>query len=256
MILDLESKGEDQGYVVHRGSLMRELWTPLPQANLHVSKKLVSIQTVCDSSTSGGNEELVELGFEDGTTDRFDGVVGADGVFSVVRRFVLREYDWASVGPTPSGFWDLRVLVPYETAKNVLGETYFHDGGDRQHGWVGKKAYFLHDVLEDRTLVQCIMSGFSEEVSDDRKVILTRADLESRELEDWLDGPIASKMIDVSFSRCERRRSRHSCQIVVLPMLTPFFFHSSFFWRIPNLPDGTISSIKTRPSVQTEMYAS
>ena len=58
----------------------------------------------------------------------------------------------------------------------------------------------LHDVLEDRTLVQCIMSGTDDEIAADHRTVLTRERLMTRELEGWLEGPIARKMIDVSAS--------------------------------------------------------
>lgn len=179
---------------------MRELWGPLPQAAIHVNKKLVSIRTTDTTRLASHDDGEVEIGFEDGTSMRFDGVIGADGVFSAVRKFVLRDHDWASVGPSPSGFWDSRVLVPYDRARHVLGETYFEVGQDRQYGYLGPKAYLMHDVLEDRTLVQCIMSGISQNIPHDRRIVLTREKLEAHELTEWLDGPIASKMIDVSIN--------------------------------------------------------
>lgn len=196
MVLDIENEHQDRSVVVHRGSLMRELWGPLPQAAIHVNKKLVSIKTT-DTTPLAGDDGDVEIGFEDGTSMRFDGVIGADGVFSAVRKFVLRDHDWDSVGPSPSGFWDSRVLVPYDRARQVLGETYFEAGQDRQYGYLGPKAYLMHDVLEDRTLVQCIMSGISQDIPHDRKITLNRERLEAYELKEWLDGPVASKMIDV-----------------------------------------------------------
>jgi hypothetical protein len=42
------------------------------------------------------------------------------------------------------------------------------------------------------------MSGISNEAPEDRKTTLTRTDLESRELKDWLDSPIANRMVDMS----------------------------------------------------------
>jgi 2-polyprenyl-6-methoxyphenol hydroxylase-like FAD-dependent oxidoreductase len=107
---------------------MRGLWAPLPEANLHINKKLIAIKTVGKSTTS--SEADIELSFEDGTTDRFDRTIGADSVFSVMRKFVLRVYDWASVAPTPCRFWDTRVLIQYDGAKKVLGKAYFQDKSD------------------------------------------------------------------------------------------------------------------------------
>ena len=147
-----------------------------------MNEKLASIKSISSPSLASGvdHDDVVEINFEDGTVDRFDGVIGADGVFGVVQQFVLRDRDQATVGPSPNGFWDARKLVPYQKA---------------DHG-----AYLLHDVLEDRTLVQCIMSGPDDEIPAHHRTVLTRERLMTRELEGWLEGPIARKMIDVSAS--------------------------------------------------------
>lgn len=214
VVLDMSK--EKQSLIVHRGSLLRELLAPLPKEALHVNKKVASIksmETSFSASPNGsGNDGGVEITFEDGTVDRFDGVIGADGVFSVVRKFVLRDHDWSSVGPSPSGFWDARRLVPYERARAVLGEAYLSGENERQYSWVGHGAFLLHDVLDNGTLVQCIMSGVGQEIPADRRVILTRERLMTHELKGWLEGPIARKMIDVS--------------ITTPPAATPYLYKS------------------------------
>lgn len=156
---------------------------PLPLEALHANKKVTSIE-----STASGER----ITFRDGQVKRFDAVIGADGVFSVVRKHVVKPDEWAG---TPSGFWDCRNLIPYDRARAALGEEYFE--ADRQYGWVGNGAYLMHDVLEDRTMVQCVMSGVEKESPPNRIHKLTRPLLEET-LQAWLDGPIAGKMIDVS----------------------------------------------------------
>ncbi|KAI1172987.1 salicylate hydroxylase [Nemania sp. FL0916] len=168
--------------VVHRASLLRELVAPIPPEALHANKKIISIQSTstCKSIT-----------FHDGKIEEFDAIIGADGVFSVVRKYVVPTHEWTG---TPSGFWDCRNLIPYNKAKAILGEEYFEV--DRQYGWAGSGAFFLHDVLEDRTMVQCVMSGVEEESPPDRIHKLTKPLLEEK-LKSWLDGPIARNMIDL-----------------------------------------------------------
>ena len=91
---------------------------PLRKENLHANKKLASIKSISSPSLASGvnRDDMVEINVEDSTVDRFDGVIGADGVFSVVRQFVLRDRDQATVRPSPSGFWDAGKLVPYQKA--------------------------------------------------------------------------------------------------------------------------------------------
>ncbi|KAI0390279.1 salicylate hydroxylase [Xylariaceae sp. FL0594] len=189
VIAEIGDRQQHENMVVHRGSLLRELLAPLPHDRLHLNKKLCSI-TRCipqpplsEPSDSGG----VELGFEDGATERFDGVIGADGVFSGVRQFVLQDHHPDAVAPCPSGFWDARVLVPFERAKEVLGEQYLGGETDRQHAWSGGVPTYC--ATRWKTRVSCITA--------DRRITLTRERLETRELAAWLEGPIADKMINV-----------------------------------------------------------
>lgn len=173
--------------IVHRASLLRELVAPLPQDILHPNKKLASINAI-------PNTCRVRVAFEDGTTDEFDGVIGADGIFSLVRSHVLQS-EADKYAATPAGFWDCRSLVSMEKAKEVLGEDLFEV--DRQCGWVGDGGFLMHDVLENRTVVQCVVSAVEHSPTNDRKRPLNREIL-AQTLRNWLDGPIAKGMIEVS----------------------------------------------------------
>ena len=79
---------------MHRASLLRELLAPLPVERLRPNRKLVRI----DSTMHG-----VEIGFDDDTAYVFDAVVGADGIFSSVRDYVLQDAATEFVA-SPAGF--------------------------------------------------------------------------------------------------------------------------------------------------------
>ncbi|KAI0206734.1 salicylate hydroxylase [Astrocystis sublimbata] len=182
-VCDVGEHGDHEpSLVVHRPSLLRELLAPLPREALHANKNVTSIQ-----ETATG----VELKFHDGEVETFDAIIGADGVFSIVRQHVVPREEWTG---TPSGFYDCRNVIPYERAKAAIGPEYFET--DRQYGWAGDGAYFLHDVLEDRKMVQCIMSGVEKESPPDRIHKLTRTFMEEK-LRTMLDGPIAGRMMDI-----------------------------------------------------------
>ena len=151
---------------------------------MHPKKKLVRIDA---------DDASVKIMFEDGTVYEFDADIGADGVFSSVRDHVL-ETEQKKYTASPGGFWDCRVLVPIEKAKTALGEDLFLL--NRQYGWIGDGAFIMHDVLENGTMVQCVISGIEPEPTHDRKYILTKELLVS-ELGSWLSGPIANGAIDV-----------------------------------------------------------
>jgi salicylate hydroxylase len=138
-------------------------------------------------------DNRLEITFEHGLVDQFDAVIGADGIFSSVRNYVLQD-DIGEFAPSPAGWWDCRALIPYERARAVLGESYFEQ--DRQYGWMGDGGFIMHDILESRTLVQCVVSCVERDPPKDRKRPLTR-ELLTEALKSWLDGPIANGMIDV-----------------------------------------------------------
>lgn len=185
--MDNTEEGRDAraGKVVHRASLLHELLALLPRDILHANKKLVSI-------TEKGQKR--QITFEDGTTEVFDAVIGADGLFSVVRKQVLED-STERYAASPAGFWDCRNLVPMAKAKAILGEKFFEQ--DRQYGWCGDGGFILHDVLEKGTMVQCVMSGIEKQSPNDRKKALSREYLLTT-FSSWLNGPIAKGMIDVS----------------------------------------------------------
>ncbi|KAI1134909.1 salicylate hydroxylase [Hypoxylon sp. FL0543] len=185
VILDL-GQGANPGLVMHRASLLRELLAPIPQELLHTNKKLTSISP---------GAECVHISFEDGSTYTYDAVIGADGIFSNVRKHVLKDAAAEEWSASPAGFWDSRILVPYEKAKSRLGAEYFEL--DRQYGWVGDGAFIMHDILENRSMVQCVISAFERDPPKDRKRPLTRESL-TETLSSWLSGPIAKGVIDLT----------------------------------------------------------
>lgn len=92
MIADLGA--QEQSLVVHRASLLRELIAPLPDNRLHSNKELLKIEP-----SSGG----IEITFQDGSVGAFDAVIGADGIFSSVRNYVLQD-DAEECAASPGGF--------------------------------------------------------------------------------------------------------------------------------------------------------
>ncbi|KAH9885071.1 salicylate hydroxylase [Xylariomycetidae sp. FL2044] len=175
----------DPGKNVHRAALLRELLATIPSSQLHANKKLASITQDAQGK--------VELCFEDGTRPRFDAVIGADGIFSSVRDFVLQDAanEYAA---KPAGFWDSRNLVPYQKAVETLGAEYFRE--DRQYGWAGDGGFLMHDILDNRTTVHIYVGGLERDSTQQRKRPLTREFL-MESLSSWIDGPIAKGMIDL-----------------------------------------------------------
>ncbi|KAH8896283.1 salicylate hydroxylase [Thozetella sp. PMI_491] len=195
IVLDL-ADADDPGVNIHRASLLRELLAILPPDILHPSKKLQSIKEQ--------NGDNLVLHFEDGTAGEFDVVIGADGLFSSVRNHVLQNKA-CECASSPAGFWDARALVPYEKAKAAIGDQFFER--DLQYSWIGNGAVLIHDILDNRTTVQCIVSAVEKDLphsNDDRSFPLTR-DVLLKTLEGWEDGPIAKPMIELILEYSNKR---------------------------------------------------
>ena len=177
---------EHPPFTVHRASLLQELLAPLPKECMHTERKLVAVDR-------GDGVSLV-LRFQDGSSANVDALIGADGIFGFVRGHVLGR-DHPAARAVPAGWTATRNLVSFAAAEKKLGKEWFKV--DRQFAWVGEKGFIMHDVLSDGELVQCIGACVDTALDkEQRKKSLTRAQMQQR-FEAWMDGPIASGMVDV-----------------------------------------------------------
>ena len=100
---------------VHRAHFLDELVKGVPTERAHFNKRLQSVE---DKEGSG-----VVLHFKDGTTVTADAVVGADGIHSITREFLLGERD-ISAHSMFAGSVAYRGLVPMDKAVEKLGAKY------------------------------------------------------------------------------------------------------------------------------------
>ncbi|OHU53773.1 salicylate hydroxylase [Mycobacteroides chelonae] len=110
------------GHQVHRAELQSGLRDLLPDDAVRFGRILKGL-----AETPAG----VELEFEDGSRERFDVVVGADGIHSVVQGFVAEP-----VVPTSEGVMAYRGLVPVERLKGGIDIS-------RGQMWTGPGRSFL-----------------------------------------------------------------------------------------------------------------
>ncbi|KAI1175483.1 hypothetical protein F4777DRAFT_327426 [Nemania sp. FL0916] len=149
------SKGTRLTSIIHRAAYLQQLLADVPEDHLHSSKKLEGIRHDTDSVT---------LKFADGTSHECDILVGADGIHSTVRKFVLGENDPAA-HPRNTGLWVVMTLQPYDKAKASLKD-FVNSNDAREYSWVGNGTYILHNVLSDGQLVQFVIGSKDDEPSD------------------------------------------------------------------------------------------
>lgn len=131
---------------VHRAQLLTELLRDVPSDRMHASKKLTTVDEL---------DSYLRLHFEDGSTHDCDVLVGADGVWSTVRKLVLGE-EHPAVTAVYSGWSTLWQLQPVEVMKAKVGAQYFDIGNPHQYYWLGDGAYIQHDLLSNGQLCTCI----------------------------------------------------------------------------------------------------
>ena len=95
---------------IARASFLAGLYDLVPRDRVHFGKRLSSIK----------EEEDIHLTFKDGSTARADCVIGADGIHSVVRRYILGEDHPAAHAVNHEEWVRWGTSVPVEDAERVI----------------------------------------------------------------------------------------------------------------------------------------
>lgn len=119
--------GKPTTTIVQRANLLRELLADAPHDRMHTSRKLIDINRQSDGS--------LLLNFADGTTHECDVLVGADGIRSFVRSYILGKDDPAAT-PRNSGMWAIMTLNPYDKARASLNDDTVNKDDAREYGWM------------------------------------------------------------------------------------------------------------------------
>jgi 6-hydroxynicotinate 3-monooxygenase len=186
---------------MHRGDLHDALLSVFPAEMIHLGKKLTGLD-----QNAGG----VTLAFADGTRAQADAVIGADGVHSVVREFIVGPdtpihkgriayravfpsslLNGRDIGPSRTKWWgiDRHIVIYYTTP--TKSEVYFVTSVPEPAEWLTRESWSAKgDVHELRAAYQ----GFHDDV---RAVLEACPDchkwaiLEREPLPRWSDGRVA-----------------------------------------------------------------
>ncbi|KAI2626961.1 hypothetical protein GGS26DRAFT_599378 [Hypomontagnella submonticulosa] len=99
--------------IVYRAAYLQELLADIPRERMHAPKDLRKIDRNADCSGS------TTLCFTGGTTNECDIFIGADGIHSTVRKFILGDDPAAS--PRNTGTWLVMTFQPYAKTQASIG---------------------------------------------------------------------------------------------------------------------------------------
>lgn len=131
---------------VHRAHFLDELIKGVPAQRAHFNKRLERLEE-CD------DDEGVHLFFKDGTGATADLVIGADGVHSCVRQYLMGI---EAAKPVFTGSVVYRGLVPLDAAVEKIGAEY----AQNSFMWCGRGRLLIEctsrikaDILTDRCVI-------------------------------------------------------------------------------------------------------
>lgn len=91
------------------------------------------------------------MSFQDGTEHTTDVVIGADGIHSSVRKFVLGADNPAS-RPVFGGFHNARFAMPADEGARLFGNSIFNteDPVATQFSLIGGPTFFIYSLMDDK----------------------------------------------------------------------------------------------------------
>ncbi len=108
-------KNETGQSTVHRAKFLDEFVRLVPPEMCHFGKRLTSLEEL--------DIGRVKLHFKDDSTAEADCVIGADGIHSLIRRYLLHDGN-PEIEPQFTGSVAYRGLIPMQKAVDAVGKEY------------------------------------------------------------------------------------------------------------------------------------
>lgn len=144
--------------VVHRAAFLKELLADAPPERMHTSKKLLEINQTDE-------DQPLTLRFSDKSEHTCDVLVGADGIHSTVRKYILGDSDPAA-SPVSAGWWAAMTLRPYEEVAALVGKQYMDMMHPGEVARIGDGAVIFHNPLSEGKLAQFVAAVACDETGE------------------------------------------------------------------------------------------
>jgi salicylate hydroxylase len=163
-------------FTVHRGKFLDALLKRLPEDAIQLGKRLVRIE---EPKAAG-----LLLHFADGTTATVDGLIGSDGVHSMVRKHLLgAEHPAAS--PVFAEAISYRGLIPMEIAREKLGSL-----AENSYVWCGKDGGMVITYpIDHGEMVNVVGARGKESWNESSNMVEVDPEEIAEEYKDWVKMP-------------------------------------------------------------------
>ncbi|KAI0010784.1 FAD/NAD(P)-binding domain-containing protein [Xylariaceae sp. FL0662B] len=142
---------EQDKKLVDRQAFLTELLNGIPPRMMHINARIASV-----TELPGGGGVL--LSFADGSQEKYDVVIGADGIHGIMREVVFGR-DESLVKPEATGFWGLPITVPHEKAQEAMGTEYLDLANPCQTTWIGNRTIMQPSFVNHGKEVQIVVYG-------------------------------------------------------------------------------------------------
>ncbi|KAI1658595.1 FAD/NAD(P)-binding domain-containing protein [Daldinia decipiens] len=157
--IEINGFGESCKKYVSRQAFLAEMLNHVPPHMMHPGTRIASV-------TELPSEQGLLLAFADGSTKKYDIVIGADGTHGFTRQLVLGT-DESLVKPHSTGFWGLPIRVPLQRAQQLMGTRSLDPSNPRHVCWIGDGTTIIYDLLDNGNEVQIIVFGKADDTGEE-----------------------------------------------------------------------------------------
>ncbi|KAI1259042.1 FAD/NAD(P)-binding domain-containing protein [Xylariaceae sp. FL1019] len=135
--INFPGRGRNETKTIERQAFLDALMKDTPPRSIHRNSRIATVTEALNGA--------VVIAFADGTEKKYDVVVGADGLHGITRKFVLGVNE-SSLQPQHTGIWGLTLRVPYDKAREAMGDEFLDINQPLQMSWIGNGTIMQHHL--------------------------------------------------------------------------------------------------------------